>query len=277
MKSFTFAAALLASAAVAQPHGHQHHGRNAIKHEHEKRALVVEIATAWVTATVIIGDEGTSTLPPSVPANTGAEFFEPSFTPVPTTLVPQVAPSPAPVVEAPAPPPPQPTTPQPEPTTAAPVVQPVQQAPAAAPSSAAQAPPAQEAPASSSGGGSSSGGSSSGHNYEATGDITYYDIGQGACGYDDSAENDTGMVAAISADFWNSISTLTNSGMNSPSHPLCDKKVKLTANGKTVTVTARDKCPGCTKTSIDVSKKAFTELFGSLGVGRGQVTWSVSW
>ncbi|KAH7026392.1 RlpA-like double-psi beta-barrel-protein domain-containing protein-containing protein [Microdochium trichocladiopsis] len=242
MKSFAFAAALLASAAVAQPHGHKHHERLAKQHahEHDKRELIVEIATEWVTATVIIGDDSTQTIPPSaLPSNTGGEFFEPSTT------------TPAPVVA--------PTTLIPQPTV-------VQEAPVVASTSVAAAP--QEAPASS-GGGSNS--------HTATGDITYYDVGPGACGYDDSADNDTGMIAAISADFWNSISTLTNAGVNMPSNPLCDKPVKLTANGNSVTVIVRDKCPGCKMTSIDVSKAAFKKLFGDLGVGRSEVTWSLSW
>lgn len=287
MKTFAIAA-LLASVAIAQPHGHQHNGGKQHAHEHDKRELVVEIETEWVTATVIIGDGSTQTI---APTNTGGEFFEPSSTAVPvvapqaTTLIPQVAPVPAPSSSTSSPPPPAAPTPEPtpapapQPTTAAAVVVPPVQAPVVetpvVASTTTAAAPAQSV-ASSGGGGGSSGGNDGQHT-KRTGEATYYDIGQGACGYDDSAENETGFIAALSADFWNSISTLTNSGVNSPSNPLCDKKVKLTANGKTVEVTARDKCPGCKGNDIDVSQAAFIALFGSTGVGRGIVTWEMSW
>ncbi|KXJ85282.1 RlpA-like double-psi beta-barrel-protein domain-containing protein-containing protein, partial [Microdochium bolleyi] len=109
--------------------------------------------------------------------------------------------------------------------------------------------------------------------------ITYYDVGLGACGHDDSMENDEGatnesaMIAAISADFWNSISPLTNAGIDKPLHPLCNRRVKLAANGRVITVIIRDKCPGCSVASIDVSKAAFKALFDKLEIGRAKVTW----
>ncbi|KAH7007938.1 RlpA-like double-psi beta-barrel-protein domain-containing protein-containing protein, partial [Microdochium trichocladiopsis] len=111
--------------------------------------------------------------------------------------------------------------------------------------------------------------------YSITGDITYYDVGLGACGYDDSVQNDTGLFAAVSEEFWNSISTLTNAGPGLPSHPLCNKKVTLSApDGTQVVVTVRDKCPSCAKEAIDVSRAAFKALFGNLDIGRTKVSWS---
>ncbi|ORY65395.1 RlpA-like double-psi beta-barrel-protein domain-containing protein-containing protein, partial [Pseudomassariella vexata] len=117
---------------------------------------------------------------------------------------------------------------------------------------------------------SSSSGDSSGGADVHSGDITYYTVGPGACGYDDSGADETKNIVAIAAD---DFGPLTSLGVNQPANPLCDQTITISANGKTTTATIRDKCPGCDLGSIDVSSKTFMELFGSLDGGREPVTW----
>ncbi|KAI8624482.1 hypothetical protein F5Y19DRAFT_317022 [Xylariaceae sp. FL1651] len=278
--SVAAAAAVLAGVSMAQPHGHHGH-----QHQHAKRELVTTWETVWETVTLIVDESTTETILPT-PTGTGApgEFFQPpsSSTPetqptiaetptvveTPTVQAPTTTstPEPAPTttVAAPPPPPPAPTTtstpePAPAPTTV--------EAPAPPP-----APPASSssAPAPDSGSGS---GSSSGGGQEYSGDITFYTVGLGACGYDDTGMDDSKPIVAIARDTWNAVSTLTNSGLNQPSHPWCGKTIKITAsNGKTATGVIRDQCPGCSGGSIDTSTVLFESLY-DLGVGRGHVTW----
>lgn len=102
--------------------------------------------------------------------------------------------------------------------------------------------------------------------------MTYYAPGIGSCGYDDS--NPTMNVVAVSKEWFQGVSPLTNSGMNQPTNPLCDKTITIQSDtGKKTTAVIRDSCPGCSLTSIDVTEGAFLEIFDSLDVGRGKVTW----
>jgi hypothetical protein len=281
MKSTTFAAALMASAAVAQPHGH--HGHQQL---HAKRDLIVEWETVWVTATVLINDVGTQTvLPPaaSTPSGQAGNFFEgpgkgdrprpsPSAIESPSTYeaVPPVPTTPTTVVA-----PPQPTyetepvVAPPPPTTAAPPVDtytpppppPVVSYPAEPPPT--ESPPTESPPSD----GPPSGG-------ENAGEITYYNVGMGSCGYDDTGADDNDNIVAIPANYWDSISTATNLGVNMPAHPLCDKTITIVAaNGNTAQAKIRDKCPGCSGMTIDVTPHAFRELYGSLDGGREECTW----
>jgi hypothetical protein len=276
--SVAAAAAVLAGISIAQPHGHHGH-----QHHHAKRELVTEWETVWETVTVLVDETATQTILPTHPTDSGApgEFFQPSpsststSTPEPTpqpTVVetPSVeapAPTPTTTVEASSPPPPPPppaptTTYTPEPAPA----------PAPVPTSVeAPAPPVESpsTPAS----GSSSGSTGQLH----SGDITHYTVGLGACGYDDSGKDDSSPIVAISAVDWNNVSHLTNTGIDSPAHPWCDKTITIHAtNGKSTTAVVRDQCPGCASGSIDVSDVVFKILFGDLGLGRTQITWSFS-
>lgn len=303
MKSTTIATALLATIAVAQPH-HGHHGHHRRhQREHEKREIVVEWETAWVTETVIVDETGTSTIPAATPtseavtsAYSAAQFYETSAasetpevkpssqappppppaptTPTtyaapapPTTLMPTTKAAPTPsAVPPPPPPPPVESTyvappPPPPPTTV--------EAPPPAPTTAQAPPPPKPQPTSYPADGGSdapSGGA------KKTGDITYYAPGMGSCGYDDS--NPTMNVVAVSKDWFSSVSSLTNAGVNKPTNPLCDKTITITTDkGKKTTAVIRDSCPGCDPTSIDVTEGTFLELFDSLDIGRGTVTW----
>ncbi|KAK8084836.1 riboflavin aldehyde-forming enzyme [Apiospora hydei] len=288
MKSTTFATALLASVAIAQPHGH------ARRHNHEKRDLVVEWTTEWVTETVWADDAATSTAAPTTTAAPAAkpttskapdaQFFEP---PQPS---PSSAPEVKPTVQAV-----KPVEPSPEPVPApvttsppAPIVVPTTLIPAPKPSTVAPPPPpppapttvvappppaettAQAAPAPAPSAPSSGGGSSSAQKF--TGDITYYQPGMGSCGYDDSTPK--GNVVAVSKDWFMKVGNgKTSYGVDQPANILCDKTITISAKGKTTQATIRDSCPGCAPGSIDVTEGAFKDLFGSLDVGRSEVTW----
>lgn len=95
------------------------------------------------------------------------------------------------------------------------------------------------------------------------GDITHFTTGLGACGHDDT--NKPGIVAL----------SHKKMGARSNDNPLCDKRVKLTANGKTVYGTVRDKCMGCESEDVDVSEDLFIALYKDLGVGRAPVEWEL--
>ena len=98
------------------------------------------------------------------------------------------------------------------------------------------------------------------------GDMTYYDVGLGSCGYDDSGRGDTDNIVAISA------SLMTGIGHNPA---WCGRQIRITgAGGQEVTATVRDKCMGCPEGGIDVSPKVFREVAGDLGLGRTVVSWS---
>ncbi|KAF3357841.1 hypothetical protein VdG1_05506 [Verticillium dahliae VDG1] len=62
-------------------------------------------------------------------------------------------------------------------------------------------------------------------------------------------------------------------GTQSNGNPMCGQTITVSANGKEVVCTVRDKCMGCEPEAIDVSKAAFLELFGSLTAGRTEVKW----
>ncbi|RYP37129.1 hypothetical protein DL767_003083 [Monosporascus sp. MG133] len=309
MKSTAITAAILASVAVAQPHGH--HRRHRHEDQLEKRALVIEWETVWETATVYVDEYTTETVLPSKTAepepttSTGVpiQFFETPTTLATSTTAPTVEEVPVPTTtEVPPAPtttevPPAPTTtytPEPEPTTVyqpttveqPPVVeQPTVEKPPVVetPTSVAPPPPppppaetttstppaAQPTTASPPESDSSSGGSGGGE-----GDITYFNVALGACGYDDTGADETENIVALPAGMWDAESMLTSYGLNMPAHPWCDKIITIEApNGKTVEAKVRDRCPGCQGASIDVTPHAFKQLYGSLEVGRTEAKW----
>ncbi|KAI3392661.1 hypothetical protein diail_5301 [Diaporthe ilicicola] len=286
-------------------HQHQHPARAAHQHHH-KRALVTEWDTVWVTETVteLIDDTTTEWFTPTHSASTpsttlatvtaassspdGGEFFEgssaaPSSTPkvvapppaVETPSLPYVAPAPAPtttsssstpVYVAPQPTvaaaePPAPVAPQVEPP--APVAPQVEPTTSAAPSVApVQAPAAPADPGVST---NTNAASILGSGFK-TGDLTYYTVGLGACGEDDSGQDMTSNIVAMSS---------ATMGSQSNGNPMCGKTIKIfnSANGKTATGVIRDKCPGCAAGSIDVSQKLFEEL-ADLAAGRIDISWN---
>ncbi|KAK0637381.1 RlpA-like double-psi beta-barrel-protein domain-containing protein-containing protein [Bombardia bombarda] len=93
-----------------------------------------------------------------------------------------------------------------------------------------------------------------------TGDMTYYTVGMGACGHDDSGKGDSEYIVAVSE------SLDTDS---------CGQTVTIQgSNGNSVQGVVRDKCPSCAEGALDVSEKTFKDLIGDLDVGVAQVTWS---
>lgn len=273
MKSIAVASALLFAAAAAQPHGH--HG-----HRHAKR-LVVE--TEWVTeiVTVTAMVDATTTVwvtpgedePTSAPEKDG-QFIEPSREPEPEL------PPPAPTTTSssssappPPPPPPQPTSeapakveappPAPEPTTTSvapppppPKEEPKKEEPQEQPKEEPkEEPKPKDEPKSESGSG----------NGGRSGEITYYAVGLGACGDDDSGKDQSENIVALSH---------VDMGTQSNGNPMCGQTIKISANGKTTTAIIKDKCMGCISGDIDVSEKVYKELFGGLDSGRMPCTWS---
>lgn len=258
MKSAAVATTLLAAAALAQPHGHHR------RHQHDKRELVVEWETVEETITVMIDEFTTETIYPSTTAEavttssgSPGQFFQAASTSSSSVAAPSttlvVQPStektyaPAPTTTS--------TTPVAAPTTTTTL------AAAAVPTTTYVAP----APASTATG-------SSGTEY--SGDMTYYQIGLGSCGYDDSGLDLSKPVVAISSTFWDSVSSLTSYGINQPAHPFCDQEITIKYNGKTMTGVVRDRCPGCPAKGIDVSEMIFDDLVGGTGAGRVEVEWS---
>ncbi|KAI0144166.1 hypothetical protein F4776DRAFT_462136 [Hypoxylon sp. NC0597] len=277
MKSATIAATILASVAVAQPHG-QH------RHHHAKRDLVTEWKTVWETATVIIGDDSTQTIapPPHQETNSGTpgEFFQPpsssSSVAAPTVQAEPQTPTTIVSIAQPTYPASSPSSPSSSPTStyvAVPTQQTTEQP--AVPSSSSTYVAAPPASSSSSGGSTSNDGIP--FNQLFSGEITYYNAALGACGYPDVGKDDTTNIVAIPKEFWDNISTLTSYGLNQPAHPLCDKTITITtADGKKTTATIRDRCDGCSGHAIDVTPHTFLDLFGSLDGGRLECSWEIN-
>ncbi|MFH8384083.1 cysteine/serine endopeptidase inhibitor [Kitasatospora sp. NPDC018058] len=89
-------------------------------------------------------------------------------------------------------------------------------------------------------------------NKPMTGKATYYtDAGYGACGTQINAS--TQMLVAVPHTWWTSA--------NPNNDPLCKGiSVKVTYQGKTITVPVKDQCPSCDSTHIDLSQPAFAKL-----------------
>ncbi|KAI9492581.1 RlpA-like double-psi beta-barrel-protein domain-containing protein-containing protein [Zychaea mexicana] len=90
-----------------------------------------------------------------------------------------------------------------------------------------------------------------------SGDGTFYAVGLGSCGQTNS---DSEMVAALS-------SSLMAGGEN------CGKKLTVTSDSGSVTVTAVDTCPSCATGDVDFSSAAFQKL-GDVDEGRIPIEWS---
>jgi hypothetical protein len=294
MKSFTLASAFLAAAAVAQPHGSPHGNHHRRHHQNDKRDIVTEVE--WVTeveyVTKMVDATTTVWVRPEVATSAPAveETPEPETVSVAPKKETKPAPPPAPTttmvtsVYTPPPPPPEPTTeaevapeptsevvapvettqaPAPKPVVKTPVIKAPKKEPEPEPSAEAE-PETEEAPAApvqqekvakpASGGGSAT----------KSGEFTYYDIGQGACGEDDSGKDDSINIVALSHLLM---------GPSSNDNPMCGKTITIKANGKTAQATVKDKCMGCAMNDIDVSRKVYNEIWGSLDSGRTEVEW----
>ncbi|KAG5988094.1 hypothetical protein E4U52_006922 [Claviceps spartinae] len=289
MKYSIVASAALLSVAVAQPFHGKHQRLHAVRHI-VPRDIVTQ--TEWVTeieyvtevidaTTTYFITPGQDPAPTSPPEESQGNFFEtPSQKPstaATTSTKPSVTPSShAPAAAAAIPPtfktssrPPVPTTSSsayiapPQPTVPKPNTVPshTPSPPVASPSF----PPAQGGnKGSPSGGGSSSSSASSGSG-TYKGDITYYAVGLGACGQDDSGKDNSANIVALSH---------LMMGTQSNGNPMCGKTITIYGNGKSTTATVLDKCMGCNHNDIDVSEKVYKELYGSLESGRMPISWS---
>lgn len=174
----------------------------------------------------------------------------------PTTTVAPVAVT----TSSPAPAPPAETTSAAAPAETTPAAAPVETTtsePAPAPVTTSSS-----APAATQTEGSGSGSSGSGETY--TGQATYYTPGLGACGVTNTASD---FIAALNVDQFNSFGSMSNG------NPVCGKKATITRNGKSVTVTITDKCPGCKYGDLDLSPAAF-DAIASEAEGRVDISWS---
>lgn len=98
-----------------------------------------------------------------------------------------------------------------------------------------------------------------------SGTASYYnDAGYGACGTQINAA--TQMLVAAPAALWTT--------PNPNNDPLCRKSIRVTHNGKTITVPIKDKCPSCASNKIDLSQPAFARL-ANTSVGIINVTWQI--
>lgn len=274
MKSTNAVLAALASTVVAQPHAHQHahlHGAR-MEHQHhlDKRVLATETVVEWVTETVVEMidatttewvTEGASTATPttlstviaSPTSSQNGEFFETA-----STSSEETAKTTAPVAVA------QPvettsttptTTPEPTTTTSA-YVAPVEPTTstssteepvvvATTPTTTSEAAAATTAASATVSSGSGSG-SISGTTF--SGKLTWIGDTTGAysaCGQPYEADS---MFVAVDP----SVLDCGSDGMGSA--------MTITANGKTVTAVAIDKCMGCDETHIDVASAVWTAL-----------------
>ncbi|WP_329790474.1 cysteine/serine endopeptidase inhibitor [Lentzea sp. DG1S-22] len=98
-----------------------------------------------------------------------------------------------------------------------------------------------------------------------SGTASYYnDAGYGACGTQINAA--TEMLVAAPAALWTS--------PNPNNDPLCRKSIRVTHNGRTITVPIKDKCPSCPSNKIDLSQPAFASL-ANTSLGIISVTWEI--
>lgn len=105
----------------------------------------------------------------------------------------------------------------------------------------------------------------SGHFGPWQGDMTWYDVGLGACG---AWSQDSELVCAVSHVIYDAAATTSNPNEN----PLCQSSLRLLYNGKSVDVRVVDRCVDCEETDIDVSPGAFQQL-ANLDQGRVPISW----
>lgn len=91
----------------------------------------------------------------------------------------------------------------------------------------------------------------------ASGDITYFHPGLGACG---NWNGDNDMIVAVSASLFDS------------ERP-CGRRMRVTGERGSVDVTVVDRCTGCAYGDVDLSPAAFKQAVGDLGLGRRKGSW----
>ncbi|KAK0638727.1 RlpA-like double-psi beta-barrel-protein domain-containing protein-containing protein, partial [Cercophora newfieldiana] len=96
-----------------------------------------------------------------------------------------------------------------------------------------------------------------------TGELTFFQVGLGACGFNDAGKDKTENIVALSHLLM---------GEQSNGNPYCGKTITVSYGGKTAQAVVRDKCMGCAFNNIDGTEKLFGE-FAALTVGRMEVQW----
>lgn len=97
-----------------------------------------------------------------------------------------------------------------------------------------------------------------------TGQGTWYETGLTACGIQNTDEQ---AIVAVSHILFDEYPGYT--GGNPNNNPICNKQIRATYQGKTVTATITDRCEACAETDIDFTPSLFKELTnGDLGIGR---------
>lgn len=104
-----------------------------------------------------------------------------------------------------------------------------------------------------------------------SGDLTYYDVGLGACGVTSTPDH---KVVSVAHELFDAAQTGSNPNQN----PLCGQKIRATRfypqvdQKRSIDLTVVDRCEGCEPTDIDVSASAFDHL-AAHDDGRVSVTW----
>ncbi|RDA88473.1 hypothetical protein CP532_6610 [Ophiocordyceps camponoti-leonardi (nom. inval.)] len=91
----------------------------------------------------------------------------------------------------------------------------------------------------------------------ATGQVTWYEPGLGACGETNTKQDQ--VVAVSSAHF---------DGLKP-----CNRKIRVSHKGHALDVRVVDRCPGCGDDDLDLSPSAFEQVIGQLNVGRATASW----
>lgn len=273
-KSLAVFALALSASALTTPHIARdlHHRRAAVLAHRE--AQPEPIAQPIVTPRKRSSHRKRCAVEPSSPiAPSSSPVVASSSIPVPSSsAVPvNVAPS-APIAVSSAPvlaPAPTSEAPAPAPTSEAPPPAPTSEAPAPAPTSSPAPPPAPSpapSPVSSAAPPVSTGSNDLGFPFATGqtyyGDATWYETGLGACGI---TNTDTDYIVAVSEVLFDSYPGYN--GANPNDNPVCNKQIKMSYGGSSVTVTVTDRCVACNETSIDMSPSAFSQL-ASQSVGR---------
>ncbi|KAK3320387.1 RlpA-like double-psi beta-barrel-protein domain-containing protein-containing protein [Cercophora scortea] len=110
-----------------------------------------------------------------------------------------------------------------------------------------------------------------------SGDLTYYDIALGACGW---TNDDNEYVCAVAHSVYDAAATGASKG-NPNLNPLCGKKIRVMRDyseaglgNVTVDVTVVDRCVGCAPEDLDLSPAVFNRLAPeSKGRVVGQWAW----
>ncbi|EJD54394.1 hypothetical protein AURDEDRAFT_110058 [Auricularia subglabra TFB-10046 SS5] len=102
-----------------------------------------------------------------------------------------------------------------------------------------------------------------------SGEGTYYDVGLGSCGIQNSASE---YVVAVSQQLFD---TYPGAGANPNLNPICGKQASVSYGGKSITVTIVDRCTGCAYGDLDFSTSAFAAI-ADMNAGRIQgIQWQL--